>query len=237
MRKISEHMGMPISIDLPKVNSKKIFEEIFDICEAIDQQYSPYKTTSELSKFWRGQLKERDLSENMKTIMQDCKEYESKTDGYFSAYYAGRFNPTGYVKAYAIKQIADYLDSKDITTYMINAGGDIYAKSAPGHTWNIAINNPDNKVPLATLAVDTIAVATSGIYEKGSHIYDPHTKQPTEATLKSVTIFGKDIITADVFATAVFAMGNKAMTFMKKQKDYTAIILDANGTILTTAKT
>jgi FAD:protein FMN transferase len=219
MRKIADHMGMPISIDIPGTQSTTIFEELFAICEAIDERFSPFKTNSELSRFWRGLIKERDLSSEMQEIIADCNKYEKITEGYFSAHYAGRFNPTGYVKSFALKKMANYLDHKNINTYMINAGGDIVAKSKPGHTWKIAVTNPMTKQPLAMLDVDSLAVATSGTYEKGTHIYDPHTKEAVD-DLTSVKIFGPDIIKTDVFATAVFAMGNGGYAFMKKQKGY-----------------
>jgi len=232
-------MGMPISIDIPDTKSTKLFNELFAICEDTDERFSPYKTTSELQKLWRGQIKERDVSDDMKHIIAECERYEHITDRYFSArFVAGSFNPTGYVKAWAIQRMVDYLANKHIETYLINAGGDIAAHSAAGHTWTIAIANPFNTTePIAELNIDNLAIATSGSYEKGSHIYDPHTNMAVDS-LASVTIFGPDITTVDVFATATFAMGlDRAIDFMKRQKHYQAIIVDKTGTVYTTAKT
>jgi len=237
MRRVEEHMGMPISIDIPGTKSQRIFDELFALCEDTDNRFSPYKNTSELQKLWRGQIKERDVSDDMKHIIAECERYEQLTDRYFSARFAGTFNPTGYVKAWAIERMTNYLAEKQIKTYLINAGGDIVAHSDAGHNWNIAIANPlDTNQPIATLKVDNIAVATSGLYERGAHIYDPHTKQPVD-DFASVTIFGPDITTADVFATAVFAMGDKAGNFIAKQRNYQAIIIDKAGNLVTTAKT
>lgn len=237
MKKISAHMGMPISIDIPNQKNLAIFDDLFAICEDTDQRFSPYKVTSELQKLWRGQIKERDTSEDMKFIISECDKYEQLTNGYFSARFAGTFNPTGYVKAWAIQRMVDHLATKKIGTYLINAGGDIAAHSDSSHRWNIAIANPFNtSQPIAELTVDNLSIATSGTYEKGSHIYDPHTRMPIDS-LASVTIFGPCIITADVFATAAFAMGDKANEFIKKQRHYQAIIVDKSGNVLTTAKT
>lgn len=229
-------MGTAISIDIPDIKDENIFNDLFDLCEDTDSRFSPYKSNSELSKLWRGQVKERDVSDDMKYIMSDCERFELITNGYFSARFAGSFNPTGYVKAWAIKRMVSYIESKDIQTYLINAGGDIVARSANGHAWNIAIANPFNSSnPVAELIVDNLAIATSGSYERGSHIYDPHTKIPTNE-LASVTIFGPDIIAADVFATAVFAMGSKGPEFMKKQRKYKAIIINKDGSIVSPQK-
>lgn len=237
MRRVEEHMGMPISIDIPGNKSKRIFDDLFDLCEDTDNRFSPYKNNSELQKLWRGQIKERDASDDMKHIIAECARYEQLTDRYFSARYAGTFNPTGYVKAWAIERMTNYLAEKQIKTYLINAGGDIVAHSEAGHNWDIAIANPfDTNQPIATLKADNLAVATSGLYERGAHIYDPHTKLPVDA-FASVTIFGPDITTADVLATAVFAMGDKAGDFIAKQQNYQAIIIDKAGNLVTTAKT
>lgn len=230
-------MGMPISIDIPDLKNKKLFDELFAICEDTDERFSPYKTTSELQKLWRGAIKERDSSDDMKHIIAECERYEQLTDRYFSPRFAGTFNPTGYVKAWAIQRMANHLDQKGIGTYLINAGGDIIARSNTNHKWTIAIANPFNTAePIAELSVDNLAIATSGSYEKGSHIYDPHTKMPIDS-LASITIFGPEITTADVFATATFAMGSdKAIDFIKRQKHYQAIIIDKTGSVYTTVK-
>lgn len=237
MRKVEVHMGMPISIDIPNATSDVLFQDLFNICQDSDSRFSPYKTTSELSKLWRGQIKERDASDDMKTIIAECERYEKITEGYFSARFAGSFNPTGYVKAWSIQRMANHLDSKGISIYMINAGGDIVAKGTDSHQWNIAVADPfDTSKPIATIITDNLSVATSGTYERGAHIYDPHTRTPAD-NLASVTILGPNIITADVLATAVFAMGDKGLDFMKSQENYQTIIVDKDGKIHTTAHT
>lgn len=237
MRKVSENMGMPISVDIPNNNDQKIFNKLFEICEDTDNRFSPYKATSELSKLWRGAIKERDSSPDMQYIISECKKYEKLTDGYFSPNFAKRFNPTGYVKAWCIQRMVDYLKSENIEIYLINAGGDIVAASNGTHKWDIAIANPFNTAePIASLNVDNLCIATSGSYERGSHIINPHNGEAA-TELASVTIFGPKIENADVFATAVYAMGEeKGITFIKTQKAYNAIIVRPDGTITTTAK-
>lgn len=237
MRKIAEHMGMPISIDIPMSKSPKIFSELFAICEDTDNRFSPYKPTSELSKLWRGEIKMTDVSQDMQHIIAECQRYEQLTDGYFSAYYDKRFNPTGYVKAWCLRRMVEYLASINIDTYLLNAGGDIVASSDSKYKWDIAIANPFNTTePIAKLNVDNLCIATSGSYERGSHIIDPHTGQAA-TELASVTIFGPKIEPADVFATAVYAMGEeKGLKFIKTQKYYEAIMVRPNSSVITSAK-
>ena len=231
-------MGMPISIDIPTCNSDKIFKALFDICANTDERFSPYKKTSEICKLWNGSVKQQYISQDMKHIMAECAKYEKLTNGYFSAHFSGKqFNPTGYVKAWCLQRMDDYLASQNIGTYLLNAGGDIVARSSGGHTWDIAIANPFNTAkPIANMNVDNLCIATSGSYEKGTHIIDPHTGKPA-SDLASVTVFGPSIETADVFATAVYAMGEDVgLEFIKTQPNYEAIFIHQDGTLAKTTK-
>ena len=228
MRRVEFIMGLPISIDIPAARTEAPFIAAFRCLEAIDNRFSPYKPASELSKFRRGEIKESDLSREMKRVIRACKQAEKYTDGYFSAHFEGKFNPTGYVKGYGIKEAWKAIEKAGYKTYCIGAGGDILARSNSAKTWNIGIQDPRNKSKiLNTLSVSNGAVATSGTYERGKHIINPKTGRPANELL-SLTVTGPDIIKADVLATACFVMGLACVEFIKKQPGYEVIIVDKN---------
>lgn len=145
------------------------------------------------------------------------------------------FDPSGYVKGWAIAEAGKVIEEDDYETYCISAGGDILARSDSDKVWNIGIQDPRDKSKIlnpstssgqaSILKIKNGAVCTSGNYERGAHIINPKTQKPADELL-SVTITGPDIIKADILATAVFAMGPKSVNFMKKQKNYTAFIID-----------
>jgi thiamine biosynthesis lipoprotein len=235
MRRIIHSMGIPISIDIPSAISKAVF----DVCQArfdeIDSRFSTYKPDSELSKYRRNAIQKKDLSKEQLMVMKRCQELEKITEGYFSSKYNGSYDPTGFVKGWAVAEAAKCIEAAGYNTYLINAGGDIMARSDK-REWSIGIQNPIVKDEfIATLAAQSFSVATSGIYERGEHIYDPHTKKPS-VELISVTVVGFDVIMADVLATALCAMdAKKALAFISSTPHYDAILVDKDGHIFTSS--
>jgi FAD:protein FMN transferase len=225
MRRVEQLMGMPVSIDIPQANNDKPFRLAFQRLREIDGRFSTYKPDSELSRYRRGQLKRFELSEEMKLVMRACARAEKNTDGYFSAGFSGGFDPTGYVKGWAIAEAGKCIEKHGYKTYCIGAGGDILARSGGDKVWEIGIQDPRDKSKILNkLSISNGAVATSGSYERGAHIINPKTQQPANE-LSSVTISGPDIIKADVLATACFAMGRGAAEFIKTKEGYTALII------------
>jgi thiamine biosynthesis lipoprotein len=222
-------MGMPISVDIPGCGDAQVFEQIWERLRRIDDNYSPYKKDSKLSRFQNGDLEEEKLSPEFKKIIQDCQAAKKETNGYFSADFAGKFDPTGYVKCWAIAEAGKIIEKKGLGTYCISAGGDILARSNSVKVWNIGIQDPENKKGILNrLAIVNGAVATSGTYERGAHIINPKTRKPPSKFL-SVTVTGPEIINADIFATAVFAADD--LTMIGERKDYEALAIGIDGSV------
>ena len=220
-------MGMPVSLDIPSATKETDFEPAFARLSQIDNRFSTYKPDSEVSGFIKGELLENQLSPELKQVIVACKTAEHKTGGFFSAWAAGIFDPSGYVKGWAIAQAGEAIEKQGFGTYCIGAGGDILARSDSGKTWNIGIQDPANSKYLTSqVFIKNGAVATSGNYERGAHITNPKTKQPANSLL-SVSVIGRDIIWADVLATAIFAAGQPGK--LKPQPGYEVFTIDKTG--------
>jgi thiamine biosynthesis lipoprotein len=229
MRKAEQIMGMPITVDIPECSDEEVFKKTFAHFKEIDKRFSPYKKSSELSKYQRGEVAENKLSAEFKKVIKACKEASNLTDGYFTAYYAGKYDPTGYVKGWAIAEAGKLINKKGYKTYCIGAGGDILARSDSKKKWNIGIQNPQDKSKiLSKLSISNGAVTTSGNYERGEHIINPMTGEPADEFL-SVTVAGPEIIKADVFATAVFAAGLSGLTMVEEIENYEVLAIDKKG--------
>lgn len=227
MRRVEQIMGLPISIDIPNCDDRLVFDAVFDRLRQIDERFSTYKPESEVSRFASGKIAETDLSQELKDVIKACKQAEKKTDGYFSAWAAGAFDSSGYVKGWAIAEAGEVIEKNGYKTYCIGAGGDILARSNSDKVWNIGIQDPRNKSKILNmLSISNGVVCTSGNYERDAHIINPKTKKPATELL-SVTVTGPDIIWADIFATAIFAMGDKkGRQFIKTQPGYKALFID-----------
>lgn len=141
------------------------------------------------------------------------------------------------IPGYAADKIANLLSNYGIKEYLINVGGEIFAR---GKNWSIGIQHPRKQFELlATLKIDGKGVSTSGDYEqffkKGkktySHIFNPITGNPVDAC-QSVTVIANDAITADALSTGIFVMGpKKGIELAEKLKDVEVMIVDSTGTI------
>ncbi len=151
-------------------------------------------------------------------------------------------------QGYSVDRIAEFLESKNISNYLVELGGEVKAKGQkPGkEMWKIGIERP-GEVPetddpyQAVLPLYNRAMATSGNYRrfyeengrKYGHIIDPRTGYPAKHSLLSATVFADDCMTADAYATAFMVMGmEKAIQFLALHKTLNLevfFIFDDNG--------
>jgi len=138
-------------------------------------------------------------------------------------------------QGYTVDVVGGFLDSKGIETYIIDIGGEVFAKGEKpnGEKWSVAIEKPtqnadDDRSIQAVVLLEDMAISTSGSYRKFyeengirySHTIDPAIGYPVKHTLLSVSVLARDCITADAFATAFMVMGvEKGKEYLKKHKD------------------
>ena len=121
-------------------------------------------------------------------------------------------------KGYAVERIALDLESKGISGYVLNVGGNIRAlgSKADGSPWTVGIENPQNSQSgsyIAYLHIDGQVVVTSGSYQRYymvngksyHHIIDPETLMPGINYL-SVSVICDDSGLGDALSTALFIM-------------------------------
>jgi FAD:protein FMN transferase len=201
MAEVRHIMGIPIAIDVRDPHPVDV-EPAFAWLREVDAIFSTYREDSEISRLDRGELTLADCRPEVDEVLGECLRLERLTGGAFSARPAGRLDPSGYVKGWAVAEAARRLEAQ---RFCINAGGDIVARGRPA--WRIGIRHPEqHDRQAAVLAVEDVAVATSGEYEQGAHIVDPRTGRPPTGVL-SVTVAGPYLGTADAYATAAFALG------------------------------
>jgi thiamine biosynthesis lipoprotein len=220
-------MGMPIGIDVRAPASVDV-EPVFQWLREVDATFSTYREDSEISRLDRGELLLSDCRPEVDEVLTECMRLERLTGGAFSARPAGRLDPSGYVKGWAVAGAARLLAAED---FCINAGGDIVTRGGP---WRIGIRHPEDLEQLAAvLEVESLAVATSGEYEQGAHIVDPRTGRPPTGLL-SVTIVGPDLALADAYATAAFAMGEEGPEWTATLDGYDALCITSDHRVLET---
>jgi len=227
-------MGMPITVEIVDATATgAAIEKVYAYFASVEQTFSTYKDTSEISRINAGLLTLQNASAEMRTVFALAEETKQRTDGYFDIRCPdGSIDPSGLVKGWAILHAAKILERDGFRNYYVEAGGDIQVRghSADGDDWSIGIRNPfspEQIIKIVTL-VDR-GMATSGTYLRGQHIYNPHAPHAPLTEIVSITVIGPDVYEADRFATAAFAMGRKGIAFIERLKGFEAYMVDASG--------
>lgn len=129
---------------------------------------------------------------------------------------------SGWAKGYAVDELADLLDERTLTNYLVEIGGELRLRghNAGGEAWSIAIERPvaGARGVQTVVRLTDAAVATSGDYRnfferdgvRYSHTIDPRTGRPVEHELASVTVIDESAAFADGMATGLLVLGPDA---------------------------
>ena len=144
-------------------------------------------------------------------------------------------------KGYAVDRIDWLLDSRGLTRYMIEIGGEVKTRgrNQDGEPWRIAVERPleAERSVYTVLQLSGEAIATSGDYRnffeidgrRYFHAIDPRSGQPAGNDLASVTIVASSAMEADAMATAMLVLGpDKGMRLANEQR-IAALFLRRDG--------
>ncbi|HYB48020.1 MAG TPA: FAD:protein FMN transferase [Streptosporangiaceae bacterium] len=232
----AEHvMGTVVSFDVPAWAGVSGDDAV--LCRAVrwlhwvDATFSPYRDDSDVSRFGRGSLTLAECAPELAEVLAACADVSAMSGGYFTTMPGGRFDPSGYVKGWAIERAAAMLTASGSAEHSVNGGGDIQCVGdrGPDEPWRVGIAHPLRPGSLAlVVAGRDFAVATSGLAERGPHIINPHTGEPATG-LASVTVVGAGLAAADAYATAAFAMGPRARDWIETVDGYEAFAITSSG--------
>jgi thiamine biosynthesis lipoprotein len=233
MKKNRVLMGMPIAVEIANGDAtaqEAAIEKVFEYFKHVDEKFSTYKDTSEITAINKKEIDGAQWSEEMQLVFTLAEETKKASDGYFNIQKPdGSYDPSGLVKGWAIWNAAQILIKEGFPDFYVDAGGDIqpYGTNEEGRPWAIGIKNPWNERENIKIvyAKNNEGVATSGTYIRGEHIYDPHTGGAANA-IASLTVIGPNIYEADRFATAAFAMGKEAIRFIESLPGFEGYMID-----------
>jgi len=133
-------MGMPITVEVVAARAKADIAAVFAYFKSVDEKYSTYKATSEISQINDG-LPKTQWSQEMTTVLDLCQQTKRLTNGYFDIKHDGKLDPSGLVKGWAINNAASLLRDKGVQNFYIEAGGDIQVQgnTAAHQPWAVGI--------------------------------------------------------------------------------------------------
>lgn len=231
-------MGMPITVELVGGTEQAVaLRTVFDYFRSVDERFSPYKPSSEVSQVNQGKPLES-CSQAMRTVMALCEATKAETGGYFDIRRNNRIDPSGLVKGWAIHNAATILRWRGFKNFSIEAGGDfqLYGHGPSRAQWRIGIRNPRNRQEIIKVLYATDrGIATSGTAIRGQHIYNPLQPDAKLTSVLSLTVIGPNIYDADRYATAAFAMGDSGLAFIESLPGFEGYAVKSNGTALLTS--
>ncbi len=154
-----------------------------------------------------------------------------------------RISLGGIAKGYAVDAAAKVLRDAKLSSFLVQAGGDLYGagKKPDGSPWVSGIRDPRGgpEAFFATVELQDNAFSTAGDYARSfikdgrryHHIIDPRTGFPAEAS-RSVTVWAKDALTADAIDDGVFILGpEKGLALAESLDGVGVVIVDANNKV------
>lgn len=225
-------MGTTASIHVnDDISEPDFFDAVASVrteLERLEEIFTVYKDTSEISRINSGELHHLDASSEVIEVLDKCAWLEQASGGAFSirrSRTATRINPSGFVKGWAAERASALLGSAGLEHWYLGVGGDfvLHGGLTDNESWSIGIADPRDATQLvATVSVMSGAVATSGSAERGQHIWNPRTGAPANEFL-SVTVVGPELAWADAYATTIYVMGEAGLEWVKQFEHYVAM--------------
>ena len=126
-------------------------------------------------------------------------------------------------KGYGSDVVARFLESRGVTNYMVEIGGEIVTKgiSEKRLPWKIGVTKPTDDSLYVSQDLQSVinvtdkSMATSGNYRnfyvrdgrKIAHTIDPRTGYPVQHSILSSTVMASSTAEADAYATAFMVLG------------------------------
>ncbi|MGB7981755.1 MAG: FAD:protein FMN transferase [Candidatus Nanopelagicales bacterium] len=151
-----------------------------DWLDTVEAALSPYQASSDLCRWRSGSAPRLGLlSPLLSEVVDACADLNARTGGGFAPIDRdGRYDPSGYVKGWAVQRAAQVLGEAGVTDACLAVGGDIQMRgtSDGGRPWRTAVGDPGDGRHIAAVLEQPaggppFAVATSGSAQRGAHIW------------------------------------------------------------------
>ena len=145
-----------------------------------------------------------------------------------------RLDLSAIAKGYAVDLLADWLQSRGLSHYLVEVGGELRGQGCKpdGSPWWVALESPDEAGGDLWLALDGLAVASSGDYRRYfesdgrryAHTLDPRSGHPAEG-LAAVSVVHARCMSADAWSTALTVLGWEPAQLLAVRHDLAARLL------------
>ncbi|MBR0122393.1 MAG: FAD:protein FMN transferase [Bacteroidales bacterium] len=194
-----------------------------------------------MTKVANPQEQDEEVRKLLDVIGFDKVSYDTVTGRVGFAQPGMRLNFNAIAQGYSVGVVCRFLDSKCIDNYLVEIGGEVYAKgkNASGRMWRVGIEQPADSSESTrnfneVIEITDKSVVTSGNYRKYyildgkrySHTIDPRTGYPADNGVLSATVIHDDPAYADAWATTFMVVGlDEAKKILSRHPEMTAYII------------
>jgi thiamine biosynthesis lipoprotein len=107
-----------------------------------DRIFSPYRADSDVSLLAAAEVTVDGCAPEVAEVISACTAVRLCSGGYFTAAPGGVFDPSGYVKGWAVERAAAILSAAGSTNHLVNGGGDVQCAGGRPRSGLAAANAP-----------------------------------------------------------------------------------------------
>lgn len=177
--------------------------------------YNPF--IGRLSHLWKNAIKNKEVvgDEVISSELEIMNSTSIVFDGNIVSLVGdGNIDLGGIAKGYATKKVCEYLKSKNVNSYLINAGeSSIALGSKNNDNFKVALGKPYNSSNISVISAKNTSIGTSSGKNQNCvvdgvryhHLLNPFTGRPANF-YDNVNVLYDDPLLCDVYSTAIFAM-------------------------------
>ncbi|WP_125565299.1 hypothetical protein [Companilactobacillus insicii] len=232
IRQMNTTFNVVISTMNPEESIQRLLDDAQHYIEMdlheIDDEFSIENKNSLVSRFQSGDQDPLLHSEPFQLVYDKTILAEQMTQHYYSAYFNGKYDPTGIIKSWAMERVFNnYLKpllnmSEDIEGVSFKSGDSIKlaTRQNSDYRWSVNINKPhvDDNLTSYYLQNGSIATIDNLNFEKvpRSHI----------SNMEQVTIISNDLTDSVVWANAGISSGTDIFPEMIVKSNLTGMFVD-----------
>ncbi|GAQ01653.1 hypothetical protein NBRC111452_1465 [Companilactobacillus farciminis] len=209
----------------------------------INQQFSPFAYDSLVSRFQRGDKTPLQESSDFAMIYNSTVLAEQMTEGIYTPYFAGKYDPNTLVQAWALEQafnkyVTPLLENSDIEGIWLSNDKQIKVATKPesDFKWAIDINDSTKEEPLTTYYLQNGVIAMSENDFESVHM--------NLSDIKQTIVIGQNIVEASVWAEVGLLTTISKFAGFVEAYDLSGLVIDkeempltfSNGAIETNEK-
>ncbi|NLB98373.1 MAG: FAD:protein FMN transferase [Lactobacillales bacterium] len=228
-----------------------VSEEVYELIEAaakysveMDGQFN--YTIGPITNLWRigfddaRKPSQEEITEALKKIDFNKVTLNAEEHSVFLQEAGMEIDLGAIAKGYITDQVRELFVESDVTTAIIDLGGNVFVMGASpareGDVWNVGIQDPfaERGASIGSTQQSERSIVTSGIYERYlevdgeiyHHLMNPKTGYPFDNEIAGVSIISETSVDGDALSTLVFGLGvEEGLAYVNGRSDVEAVFV------------